>query len=368
MYKSAVIGLGVIGPNHCKSYKSTREIQLGAVVDIDPVKAEKYGKEYGVPWFTDVRKVLRRKDIDFVDVCVPSGLHGTIAIAAARAGKHCICEKPMDVTPQRCDHVIRAFQKSGTVYGGIFQHRFADDNQRAKKAIDDGRLGRLTQVSCSTPWWRPQEYYDSGDWRGTWKLDGGGCLMNQGVHAIDLLAWLCGPIASITARTARLAHERIEVEDVAVAVIEFASGALGVMTGSTASFPGNAPTHEISGTKGQVFLRDDHAVYWKLADEMEAEKAAQAAPATATPAVGAAVAAGSAAAASVGAAADPTQVSGDLFVRNIDAIALAAREGRRPTTSAEEHRKAVEIICAIYKSAQTGKTVRLPLKSFRPRA
>ena len=351
MFNSAVVGLGVIGPHHCKCYQKTAEIQLGAVVDIVPERAEKCGKEFGVPWYTDFREVLRRKDIDFIDVCVPSGLHGNISIAAARAGKHCISEKPMDVTPQRCDRIIEAFRRSGTTYGGIFQHRFADDSLRAKAAIDAGRLGRLTLATCSTPWWRSQEYYDSGDWRGTWKLDGGGCLMNQGVHAIDLLTWLCGPISAVTARTARLAHERIEVEDVAVAAVEFAGGALGVIIGATAAYPGNVVMHEISGTKGQIYLADDRATWWKLADEMETEKAGPA-PAQA---------------ASVGAASDPTQISADIFVRNIDQIARAAREGRQPITSAEEHRKAVEIICAIYKSAQTGKRVALPLKSFRPK-
>jgi len=352
MLKSAVIGLGVIGPHHCRCYQKTTEIQLGAVVDIVPEKAEKIGKEFGVPWFTDVRKVLRRKDIDFIDVCVPSGLHGNISIAAARAGKHCISEKPMDVTPQRCDRIIEAFKKSGTVYGGIFQHRFADDSRRAKAAIDAGRLGKLTLATTTTPWWRSQEYYDSGDWRGTWKLDGGGCLMNQGVHAIDLLTWLCGPIAAVTAKTARLAHERIEVEDVAVAMVEFASGALGVIIGSTAAYPGNVVMHEISGTRGQIYLADDVAKWWKLADETEAEKAGQPAPAAPE---------------SVGTASDPAQVNTDIFARNMDEIARAAREGRQPITSADEHRKAVEIICAIYKSAQTGKRVALPLKSFKPK-
>jgi predicted dehydrogenase len=356
MFKAAVVGLGNIGPHHCKCYQSTKEIQLAAVVDLVPERAEKFGTQFNVPSYTDLKPVLKRKDIDFIDVCVPSGLHGEIAIAAARARKHCICEKPLDVTPQRCDQIIKAFRKSGTVLGGIYQHRFADDVQKAKAAIAAGRFGRITLATCSTPWWRTQEYYDSGDWRGTWKLDGGGALMNQGIHAIDLLMYLVGDIKTVWARTAMLAHERIEVEDVAVAVVEFAHGALGVIQGTTAAYPGTSVRHEIMGTQGTAYLHDDKSVFWKLQDEMEAQAAGQAGQAAAP-----------AAKAEAGASADPLAVSSDIFVRTIDNVAYAARTGTAPIVTGEEHRKAVEVICAIYKSAQTGKPVALPLKSFKPR-
>jgi predicted dehydrogenase len=182
--------------------------------------------------------------------------------------------------------------------------------------------------------------------------------MNQSIHAIDLLVWLAGPIKTLTARTALLAHERIEVEDVAVATVEFQSGALGVIHGTTAAFPGSAVRHEVMGTKGMVYLDNDKATLWKLQDEIEAAKQVEAAPAEAP----------AAAAVSAGAAADPTALSGDIFVRNIDDIACAAREGRDPIVSVEQHKNAVEVICAIYKSAQTGKPVALPLAFFKPKA
>lgn len=351
MFKSAIIGCGGIGPHHAASYRDTREVRLGAVVDCVPEKAEKLGRAHGVPWFADLKDVLKRDDIDIIDVCLPSGLHGDAAIAAARAGLHCICEKPLDVTPQRCDQIIRAFRKSGTVLGGIYQHRFAEDVRRAKKAIDAGGLGRLTLATCSTPWWRTQEYYDSGDWRGTWRLDGGGVLMNQSIHAVDLLLWFCGPIRTVCARTALLAHERVEIEDVAVATVEFESGALGVIQGTTAAFPGGGVRHELMGTAGMIYLVDDHATLWKLKDEAGAAKNGPAAPATKP---------------GVGAAADPTALTRELFARNIDDVARAARLGKAPLVTGEEHRRAVEVICAIYKSARTGKPVRLPLKRFDP--
>jgi len=349
MLKSAIIGCGNIGPHHAHCYKQTREMRLAAVVDIVPERAQKLAAAHGVPWFTDVREVLKRKDIDIIDVCVPSGLHGEIAIAAAKAGKHCLSEKPLDVTPQRCDQIIRAFKKSGTTLGGIYQHRFADDSGRAKAAIEAGRLGHITLATCSTNWWRTQEYYDSGDWRGTWKLDGGGCLMNQGIHAIDLLVWLAGPVRSVTARTALLGHERIEVEDVAVATVEFASGALGIIQGTTTVFPGAAVRHEIMGTDGMIYLEDDKATLWQLRDEIEAGKKG----------------AVTAVAAGAGAATHWSNLSSDIFVRCMDNFARAVREGKPPLVTGEEHKKAVEIICAIYQSAQTGKPVKLPLKRFR---
>ena len=348
MFKAAIIGCGTIGKLHAKAYRDAKEIQLAAGVDNRPEATEAFAKEFGVASFTRLEDVLARADIEFIDICTPSGMHADVAIAAAKAGKHCLCEKPLDITPQRCNKMIAAFEKSRTTLGGVFQHRFADDVRQTKTAIDTGRFGRITLATCSTPWWRTQEYYDSGAWRGTWKFDGGGALMNQSIHAIDLLVWLAGPIKTLTARTALLAHERIEVEDVAVAVCEFESGALGVIQGTTAAYPGSGVRHEIMGTNGMAYLTNDKIDLWKLRDEEGAEKPAAAAPASA------------------GAASDPKALTGILFTRNFDDIARAAREGTAPCVSGPEARKSVEVICAIYQSARTGKPVTLPLKEFNP--
>ena len=350
MFKAAIIGCGTIGKLHAKAYRDAKEIQLAAVVDEAEDRAAALGGEFGVPSYTRMEEVLARADIDFIDICTPSGMHADAAIAAAKAGKHCICEKPLDITPQRCDKMIAAFEKSRTTLGGVFQHRFADDVRKTRAAIDDGRFGRITLATCSTPWWRTQEYYDSGAWRGTWKFDGGGALMNQSIHAIDLLVWLAGPIKTVTARTALLAHERIEVEDVAVAVCEFESGALGVIQGTTAAYPGSGVRHEIMGTGGTVYLVNDKIELWKLRDEESAEKQ----PAAASRRAG------------TGAAGDPKALAGILFTRNFDDIARAARAGTAPCVSGPEAKKSVEVICAIYQSARTGKPVSLPLKKFHP--
>ncbi len=354
MFKSAVVGCGIIGKARVKAYAECREIELAAVVDTDPERAEALGKEAGVLHYTDLETVLDRKEIDFIDICAPSGMHADIAIAAARAGKHCICEKPLDVTPQRCDEILAAFQESGTTLGGVFQHRFANDVQKTKAAIETGRFGHLTLGHCSTPWWRTQAYYDSGAWRGTWKLDGGGAMMNQSIHAVDLLVWLVGPMKRITAKTALLAHEHIEVEDTAVAVCEFENGALGTIQGTTAAYPGSGVRHEIMGTDGTAHLTDDRIDLWRLRDEEQPEDEGTREPAAER--TGAAA----------GAASDPAALTTDIFSRNIDDVARAAREGKEPCVSGREAKRAVEVICAIYKSARTGKPVTLPLKTFKP--
>ncbi len=347
MFNAAIVGCGNIGKGHAKAYQETKEVRLEAVVDIEGQCAIDLHEMYDVPCYTHVDQVLERDDIDFIDVCTPSGLHGDIAIAAAGAGKHCIVEKPLDVTPQRCDEIIEAFRESGTVLGGIYQHRYHDDVRKAKQAIAAGRLGRITLANCLTPWWRSQAYYDSGDWRGTWKLDGGGALMNQSIHAIDLMAWLVGPVKSLTAYTALLTHQRVEIEDLAVAVCKFDSGALGVIQGTTAAYPGTGVEHQVMGNDGMVYLKSDRITLWKLRDEEGKEEAGP-------------VAAGEGESAS----SDPTVLSENLFTRNLDDIARAARTGGQPCVTGEEAKRAVEIICAIYESARSGKEVTLPLMEF----
>ena len=348
MFNCAIVGCGGIGKGHARAMKECRELRLVAGVDPCPEAAEAFAKEFGVPVLARLEEALARSDIEFLDICTPSGLHGDIAIAAAGAGKHCISEKPLDTTPQRCDEILAAFRKARTTLGGVFQHRFADHVRKTREALDAGRFGRLTLITCSTPWWRPQTYYDSGTWRGTWKLDGGGALMNQGIHAIDLALWFGGPVNRITAMTALLAHERIEVEDAAVAVCQFASGAIGVIVATTAAYPGGAVRHEVMGTDGMAVLDNDVLQRRTLRDEEKTE---------AKPAAAAQV---------VQTSSPPHDLPTNLFTRNLDDIARAAREGHEPCVSGTEARRAVEIVCAIYESARTHTEVELPLKEFHP--
>ncbi|MDK1031412.1 MAG: Gfo/Idh/MocA family oxidoreductase [Planctomycetia bacterium] len=348
MLKSAIVGCGVISGFHAEAYRRSELAELAAVVDIDGEKAKAAGKKYGVPYYKRISTVLKRDDIDVISVCTPSGLHGKVAIAAAKAGKHCYCEKPLDVTPQRCDQIIAAFKESGTTLGGVFQHRFAPPVMEARKAVRDGRLGTLTFGACYTPWWRSQEYYDSGDWRGTWKLDGGGSLMNQSIHLIDLLLVMMGPVKRLAAATSLLAHKDIEVEDTAVAIVEFESGALGIIQGTTSMFPGTGIRVEVGGDKGTIYLKDDKIDLWELADGSkptagESEDAMENAGAS-----------------------DPTAIPIGTAADNVNNFLSAIVKGTPLEVTGEEAKKPVEVICAIYQSAKKGKWVDLPLNSFRP--
>ena len=194
-----------------------------------------------------------------VTVCTPTGRHAEVAIEALEAGKHVIIEKPAEVTVEKTDEIIAAQRQAGKLVAVISQHRFDPATEVTVDAIRRGELGRLTSGIASIDWWRGQTYYDSGDWRGTWELDGGGALMNQGVHTVDLLVATLGRPVEVTAYTATLAHDRIEVEDVAVGVVKFANGALGVLHATTAAYPGLSARLQVHGDKGSVVHRQRRA-------------------------------------------------------------------------------------------------------------
>src|SRR5207249_156719 len=203
----------------------------------------------------------------------PSGAHMESAVAAAEAGKHVVVEKPLEITVERCDRIIGACQKNGTQLCTIFPSRFADANRTLKAAVDAGQFGRLTLGETTCKWWRSQEYYDRGGWRGTWALDGGGALMNQAIHNVDLLLWIMGPATHVTAFTGLLAHERIEVEDTAVACVRFASGALGVIEATTSVFPGLPKTIALHGDRGTAVVEQEDILRWEFHPEVPEDKA-----------------------------------------------------------------------------------------------
>src|SRR5438309_5574111 len=232
-----IIGCGMISRFHAKAIADIKGAKVAACFDSFTSAADKFGAEIGCQVYHDLDQMLADKSVDVVTICTPSGVHMEPAVAAAKAGKHIIVEKPLDITLKRCDAMIAAADKAGVVLSTIFPSRFHDSSQLMKKAIDAGRFGRLTMGDSYVKWFRTQEYYDSGAWRGTWALDGGGALMNQAVHSVDLLTWLMGPVVEIQATAATLAHERIEVEDTIVATLRFANGALGVLEASTAAYP-----------------------------------------------------------------------------------------------------------------------------------
>jgi predicted dehydrogenase len=255
-----IIGAGVIGAVHAAALDGLDGATLVAVADTEPDRARALAEQYGARPADDT-ELLAAEDVDAVIVCTPSGLHADLAIAALDAGKDVVIEKPIDIRLAAADAIIEAERRSGRTVAVISQHRFDRSTEQVMDALTAGRLGRITSVIASHAWWRGQTYYDSGDWRGTWALDGGGAVMNQTVHTINLMLTVAGEPVEVFAYTACLAHERIEVEDTAVAVVKFASGALGIIHGTTAAYPGLDARLSVYGTSGSAVISDDELVF-----------------------------------------------------------------------------------------------------------
>jgi predicted dehydrogenase len=332
---------------HARAIADVRGAKLVAGFDTFQGAADRFSKEYGVDTYSDLDQMLARDDVDVVTICTPSGAHMEPAVAAAKAGKHVVVEKPLEITLKRCDTIIHACEDNGVQLGAIFPSRFHESSQLIKKAIDKGRFGRLTVGDAYVKWYRSQQYYDSGAWRGTWKLDGGGALMNQAIHSVDLLTWLMGPVVEINAQIAMLAHKDIEVEDVAVATVRFENGALGVIEATTAAFPGALKRVEIHGNSGSAVLEEEDIKTWDFAKMTKADDRLRERMAGKTE--------------TGGGASDPTAIGHHghsmLFKDFVDAI----KKGRQPSIDGREGRRSTEIILGIYKAAETGKAVSLPL-------
>lgn len=259
----AVVGAGMIGDVHSDVIKNLPDsAELGLIVDVVESKAATLAQRHGAEEYTaDVDGFLDKPDIDAVAVCTPSGAHADLAVAALHAGKHVIIEKPIDVSLEAADRIIAAERATGKKVAVISQHRFDRSTEKVAAAVEAGNLGALTSANASCAWWRGQTYYDSGDWRGTWALDGGGATMNQTVHTIDLMISILGKPTEVFAYTACLAHERIEVEDTAVAVVKFDSGALGTIHATTAAYPGLDASLRVMGSKGSAVISNDELTF-----------------------------------------------------------------------------------------------------------
>jgi len=346
----AVVGCGVIGPWHAKAIELAPRCELIALCDVEIAKADRLAADYGsVPCYKDHRTMLRKEpDIDAVCVCVPSGIHWRIAVDAAKAGRHVLSEKPLDVTLGHMDTMIATCRKQKVKLGCIFQRRTKAITKAARKVVEQGKLGKLVLADCYQKYYRSPAYYKSAGWRGTWALDGGGALMNQGVHGIDQLLHIVGDVDTVTAHAAPLVRD-IRVEDTAVAILRFKNGAFGVIEGTTSVTPGMSCRTEIHGENGTLIFTDSglekYAVARKRADIARDAKLniKESGP-------------------SKSAASDPKALSVHGHMLQVADMAQAILKDRDPMVPGEDARKAVELILAIYKSARTGKTVKLPLK------
>lgn len=344
-----IVGTGMISRFHARALAEVRGAKLVACFDSVPGRAAAFAKEHPCRPYDSLKEMLADTAVDVVAIATPSGAHLDPAVAAARAGKHVIVEKPLEITLRKCDRVIKACDDAGVKLSAIFPSRFHDSAQLMKKAVDQKRFGRLTLADAYVKWYRTQEYYDSGAWRGTWALDGGGALMNQAIHTVDLLAWLMGPVEEISAHTACLAHKRIEVEDVAAATLRFANGALGVIEATTAAYPGYLKRIELHGSEGTAVLEEEDIKTWDFAKKRRSDNAVHLQMARSK--------------STGGGAADPSAIGHHGHALQFRDFVDAIRKDRPPAIDGHEGRRSVEIILAIYKSAWSGKRVVLPLKS-----
>jgi predicted dehydrogenase len=343
----AIVGCGMIARFHARALAEVPGARLVAVADSDGARAQKFADELGLRdrAYTDLAAFFALPDVDMVIVATPSGAHMELAVAAAEAGKHVVVEKPLEVTVERCDRIIEACERGRVQLCTIFPSRFADANVALKKAVDAGRFGRLTLGETTCKWWRPQSYYDQGGWRGTKALDGGGALMNQAIHNVDLLLWMMGPATHVMGQTATLAHERIEVEDTAVACLRFKNGALGVIEATTSVHPGLPKTIAVHGDRGTAVIEQEDVLRWDFTPETEEDRATKARFAQK---VGAS-----------GGASDPSAISHVYHARQLTDFVQALGSGRKPLVDGREGRRAVEVILAVYESAATGRVVEL---------
>ena len=341
-YRVGIVGCGMIAPIHIEAWRALPNAQPTGIMDNGSGRGREIAPDLDDTGAGDLDAFVARDDIDIIAVATPSGLHHEAALKAAETGKHCIVEKPIEIRLDRIDEMIEAHRRSGTLLGGIFNTRYSEAAQLLKRTADAGRFGKLTYASAVGPWWRDQAYYDSSTWKGTWALDGGGALMNQGIHSIDLLQWFVGsPVERVGGRIATLAHERVEVEDTAVASLEFDNGALGTIACTTSMWPGHFRSVTLAGTRGTAVLGDSNLLFWQFRDETPEDDAIRERYLSLPgPGIG---------------ASDPSAGVDAKGHTAVFAEFLAALEaGKAPPIDGEEARKAVSIILAIYESARRG--------------
>jgi predicted dehydrogenase len=346
-YGFGIIGCGMISRFHARAIADVPGAKLVACFDRHADSAKKLAAEVGCRAYSDFDEFLADKEVQIVTIGTPSGAHMEPAVAAAKAGKHVIVEKPLEITLDKCDAIIKACAENNVKLSTIFPSRFHEPALEIKQAIDAKRFGTITMGDAYVKWFRTQQYYDSGLWRGTWELDGGGALMNQAVHSVDLLTYFMGPVVEVTAQWGTLAHERIAVEDTIVATLKFANGALGVIEASTSAYPGYLKRIEISGSAGTAVMEEEDIKVWDFAEKLPSDEAVHARMASSK--------------SSGGGASDPSAIGHHGHARQFAEMVQAIQQNRNPAVDGREGRRSIEIILAIYKAAESGVAVKLPL-------
>jgi UDP-N-acetyl-2-amino-2-deoxyglucuronate dehydrogenase len=341
-WRYAIVGTGVVGELHIRSLASVPECQLVAVCDLETFKGKSAldKNKITVPIYTDLKEMLTREKLDSVHICTPSGDHMNPTITAMQHGVNVIVEKPMEILPDRIDAMYAASKKHNVKLAGIFQNRWNDANRVIHHAVQQNRFGRVSWVGVFTPWYRTDEYYADGGWRGTCKLDGGGAVMNQGVHQVDIMQWVAGPVKTLSAFMASRIHAEIEVEDTLTCALQFESGAFGTYVSTTAMYPGGHTRLEVGGEFGMAVMENGLTRFeFKNPRPEDAQLLAALNPASAKDA---------------GGGRSATDIGLNLHAQNIVAIYSAWERNEEAETYAPEARKAVAIIQAMYESARNG--------------
>lgn len=330
-----IVGTGSIVNTYKKCIDELVDAELKALYTKSKNRVKSAEKEFGVAAFSDMDDFLE-SDIDLVCVCNESGRHGEAIKAAARSGKHVLCEKPLETTPRKIDEVIAICQAQNVKLGCTLQNRCGDDYQRVVEAVRSGILGKLLMGNAHINWYRTESYYADSDWKGTMAFDGGAAFINQGIHTIDLLLHLMGPVTSVFGKTATLVHD-IEGEDVGAGILNFQSGAVGTLTAGTALYPGYPERIEIYGEKGSVLMEGGSIKAWNIKDTDDSKPISKED--------------------SGSGAADPTAIGHQNHKKVIADMIEAITADRPPMVDGPEARKAVAVINAIYESSQKEKSV-----------
>jgi len=333
-----IVGGGMIGAVQAAAIQQIEGARLLAVCGRDEQRTAEFAAKFGAPAYTDYEAFLQTPGLQIVNICTPSGTHAELGIKAAQAGKHVLTEKPIEINLQQTDALIAACDQAGVKLGVIFQSRFLPAVQRIKQAIDEGRLGKLMIGDAIVKWYRAPEYYAPGSWRGTLRLDGGGALINQAIHTVDLLRWMMGPVETAFAMKAALRYPHIEAEDTLAGVVRFENEALGSIQATTSAKPGFKRRLEISGERGTVILDGDAISVWAIDGENgdlgEAEQLTDG-------------------------SANPAAISNEGHRRQIEDMMHAVVENRAPMIDGREGRKSLELVEALYASANEGRPVKI---------
>ncbi|HEY6403327.1 MAG TPA: Gfo/Idh/MocA family oxidoreductase [Blastocatellia bacterium] len=331
-----IVGCGMIGKVQAEAIASIPGARLLAAWGRDERRVAEFAAKFGATGYTDYGRFLDHPGLQIVNICTPNGLHAEHGAAAARAGIHVLVEKPIDSTLEKADALIEACDNGGVKLGVIFQSRFLPAVQKIKRASDEGRLGRLMIGDAYVKWYRSPEYY-AGSWHGTMGMDGGGALINQAIHTVDLLQWLMGPVDMAFAMKAALRYPQIEGEDTLVASLRFKNGALGVIEAATSVKPGFKRRLEISGERGSVILDGDAIGCWAIDGEDEAAGG------------GEQITDGSS---------NPAAISNEGHRLQIEDMMRAVIEDRQPMIDGREGRKSLELVVGLYDSAVSGQSVK----------